>query len=79
MRVPLARARDGVPQEGLVSLLARSAGRRLGCCSCLGREDVAGGNVPLERVPKDGCSSRLQAGGDFPPQTKELPGKALFI
>lgn len=39
---------------------------------------VAGGNRPLEGVPEDGGSCRLQAGGDFPQQTKELPGNALF-
>jgi hypothetical protein len=79
MRVPLARARDGVPQEGLVSLPGAEREKTLGLLQLLGREGVTGGNVPLEGVPEDGCSCRLQAGGDFPQQTKELPDKVLFV
>jgi hypothetical protein len=79
MRVPLVRARDGVPQEGLVSLPGAERGKTLGLLQLLGREGVAGGNISLEGVPEDGCSYRLEAGGDFPQQTKELPGKALFV
>jgi hypothetical protein len=47
MRVPLARARSGAPQEGLVSLpLARQRGR--------GRFSGRCGVSPLRRVSEDG-------------------------
>ena len=61
IRVPLARARDGVPQEGLVSLLGAE---RMNCFS--GRC----GASPLERVAEEGAGSfrrrTLQIGGDLP-------------
>jgi hypothetical protein len=74
-------ARQGRRPSGRFGFLAWRGAREdaLGCCSWLGREGVAGGNIPLEGVPEDGCSCRLQAGGNFPQQTKELPGKALFV
>ena len=63
MRVPLARARDGVPQEGLVTWLG--AERRRSICFVL-RPGVAGGNG-LQEVGVAGRQGRPQQGGAFIP------------
>jgi hypothetical protein len=58
--VLLARARDGVPQEGLVSWFARSAGQHWG--GCCGQERPAEEGAGRRWLP-----SRLQAGGEPSP------------
>jgi len=63
IRVPLARARDGVPQEAWLPCFARSAGR----CFVL-RVGVAGGKGPQRRVPEDGgFLAGCRLGGAFRP------------
>ena len=59
--VLLARARDGVPQEGLVSLLCAERRRAFGV-------GVAGGKGPQRRGPEDGgFLAGCRLGGAFPP------------
>ena len=59
--VLLARARDGVPQEGLVTLLCAERRRAFGV-------GVAGGKGPQRRVPEDGGFIAVcRLGGAFPP------------
>ena len=59
--VLLARARDGVPQEGLVSLLCAERGESIWV-------GVAGGKGPQRRVPEDGgILAGCRLGGAFPP------------
>src|SRR5258707_7724866 len=71
IRVPLAHARDGVPQEGLVSLFC--AERRKMLC-------FSGGRCGRERPAEEGAGrrwlhSRLQAGRSVPP----FPVMALVL
>jgi hypothetical protein len=62
--VPLGRARDGVPQEGLVTSLCA---KRLTVCF---GEGVAGRNGPQRRVPeRRQLHRRLEAGRKHPPST----------
>jgi hypothetical protein len=58
--VLLARARDGVPQESLASLLCAERRRAFGV-------GVAGGKGPQRRVPEDGgLLAGCRLGGAFP-------------
>jgi hypothetical protein len=61
IRVPLARARGGASQEGLVTLLCAERRSAIGV-------GVADGKGPQRRVPEDGgFLAGCRLGGAFPP------------